>query len=214
VERGPRALNASVAVLVLTLAAAGVIVGAVDVVAIAFAENLGVPGATGIVLSAYALGSAVSGLTFGAFNPPWRPHAMLLVAVAGTALTTLPLLLVGGIAALSLTVLLAGVFFAPTMILAMTLIERVVPPARLTEGMTWVLTGLTVGTALGTFTAGLAVESSGTTGGFLVAVAAGLTALGAVAAGTPLLRRTSATVTHRGEAVGSATLGAGTEEET
>lgn len=219
--RGPRALSAPVAVLVLALTACGVIVGAVDVVAVAFAEDLGVPGATGIVLSAYALGSAVSGLAFGALNPPWRAHTMLLVAVTGTALTTLPLLAVGGIATLSLAVLLAGVFFAPTMILVMTLIERVVPPARLTEGMTWALTGLTVGTALGTFSAGLAVESSGTTGGFLVAVAAGLLALATVAAGTPLLRGASATVVHRGQGTGrgeeadsARVVAAGPEEET
>lgn len=192
-ERGPRGLGARVVVLVLVLAAGGVIVGAVDVVAVAFAEDLGVPGATGIVLSAYALGSAVSGLAFGALNPPWSAHATLVLAVAGTALTTLPLLLVGGIAALAVSVFAAGVFFAPTMILVMTLIERSVPPARLTEGMTWALTGLTVGTAVGTLTAGLTVESSGTTGGFLVAVVAGLTALTVTVAGTPLLRGAAAT---------------------
>ena len=139
---------------------------------------------------------------------------MLLVAVAGTALTTLPLLAVGGIATLSVAVLLAGVFFAPTMILVMTLIEQVVPRSRLTEGMTWALTGLTVGTALGTLTAGLRVEASGTTGGFQVAVAAGLVALGVVAAGGSLLRRASGAVAHQGEEAGSATLSAGPEEET
>ncbi|GHC89038.1 MFS transporter [Nocardiopsis terrae] len=212
--RGARVLGAPVAVLVLTLVAAGMIVGTVDVVAVAFAEDLGAPGASGIVLSAYALGSAVSGLAFGALNPPWRAHTMLLLAVVGTALTTLPLVAVGGIAALSLVVLLSGVFFAPTMILVMTLIESVVPPARLTEGMTWALTGLTVGTALGTLAAGTAVESSGTTGGFLVAVVAGLAALGIVATGTPLLRRATATADRRGEGAASATLAAGPEEET
>ncbi|WP_017596333.1 MFS transporter [Nocardiopsis potens] len=165
--------SAPLAVLALTLLAGGVIVGAVDVAAVAFAESLGVPGATGIVLSAYALGSAASGLAFGALNLPWRPHLVLLAAVTGTGLTTLPLLVAGNIWALSAAVLLAGVFFAPTMILVMTLIEKAVPASSLTEGMTWALTGLTVGTAIGTFTAGLAVERAGTAGGFAVTVAAG-----------------------------------------
>ncbi|MDA2805246.1 MFS transporter [Nocardiopsis suaedae] len=176
-------------VLALTLLAGGIIVGAVDVVAVAFAESLGVPSATGIVLSAYALGSAISGLAFGALNLPWRPQRALLAAVAGTGLTTLPFLLVGDIWTLSAAVFFAGVFFAPMMILVMTLIEKVVPPSALTEGMTWALTGLTIGTATGTFAAGLAVERAGTTAGFLVTVAAGALIVVIVAVCLPMLGR-------------------------
>lgn len=185
--KGPGALSGALVVLVLTLLAGGVIVGAVDVVAVAFAESLGVASATGIVLSAYALGSAVSGLTFGVLDIPWRLHTMLIVAVAGTFVTTLPFLVVGSIWTLSVAVFFAGIFFAPTMILVMTLIERTVPPSKLTEGMTWALTGLTIGTAIGTFSSGLAVEGYGTTGGFLVAVAAGAVAVLLVLVFAPLL---------------------------
>ncbi|MFW5415672.1 MFS transporter [Nocardiopsis sp. CNT-189] len=177
------------AVLALTLLAGGVIVGTVDVVAVAFAESLGVPGATGIVLSAYALGSAASGLAFGALDLPWKPHRALLAAVAGTGLTTLPLLFAGGIWTLSAAVLIAGAFFAPTMITAMTLIEKAVPASSLTEGMTWALTGLTVGTGIGTLAAGLVVERAGTTAGFAVAVAAGALAAATAALSQRLLGR-------------------------
>jgi MFS family permease len=197
--KGAGALSGTLLVLVLTLLAGGVIVGAVDVVAVAFAESLGVTSATGIVLSAYALGSAVSGLTFGALNLPWRLHTMLAVAVAGTFATTLPFLVVGSIWTLSVAVFFAGIFFAPTMILVMTLIERTVPPSKLTEGMTWALTGLTVGTAIGTFSSGLAVEEYGTTGGFLVAVAAGAVALALVLVFTPLLGRAQEGTQQAGE---------------
>jgi MFS family permease len=190
--KGASALSGSLLVLVLTLLAGGVIVGSVDVVAVAFAESLGVTSATGVVLSAYALGSAISGLTFGVLNLPWRLHMMLIVAVAGTFVTTLPFLVVGSIWTLSVAVFFAGIFFAPTMILVMTLIERTVPPSKLTEGMTWALTGLTIGTAIGTFSSGLAVEESGTTGGFLVAVAAGALALVLTLVFAPLLARAQA----------------------
>ncbi|WP_150254482.1 MFS transporter [Nocardiopsis deserti] len=208
---GATALSGALLVLVLTLLAGGVIVGAVDVVAVAFAESLGVTSATGVVLSAYALGSAVSGLTFGLLNLPWRLHRTLIVAVAGTFVTTLPFLVVGSIWTLSVAVFFAGIFFAPTMILVMTLIERTVPPSRLTEGMTWALTGLTIGTAIGTFSSGLAVEESGTTGGFLVAVAAGALALVLALAFAPLLgriqersRRAQEEQNAEGEAAGTA----------
>ncbi|WAE72107.1 MFS transporter [Streptomonospora nanhaiensis] len=200
--RRTRFLGLPLAVLILVLGAGGVIVGAVDVVAVAFAEELGAPGATGLVLSAYALGSAVSGLGFGALNPRGRPHVLLVAAVAGTAATTVPFLAVGGIAALAAAVFVSGLFFAPTMILVMTLVERIVPAERLTEGMTWALTGLTVGTAGGTFAAGTAVEGSGTTGGFLVAVAAGGAALVAVAVAAPLLGRAAALPEEGGETGG------------
>jgi MFS family permease len=216
----PERLGGALAVLVLVLLASGVIVGAVDVVAVAFAEERGVAAATGVVLSAYALGSAVSGLTFGALNLPWRPSSLLLPAVAGTAATTLPFLLIGDIWTLSAAVFFSGLFFAPTMILVMTLIERIVPAPRLTEGMTWALTGLSIGTALGTFCAGLAVEGSGTTGGFLVAVTAGAAALAVVVAATPWLRRAEARARAKGHdspagrAADAATLGRGPEEET
>ncbi|MDT1000495.1 MFS transporter, partial [Pseudomonas aeruginosa] len=66
----------------------------------------------------------------------------------------MPLLGVESILALALTVLVAGVSVAPTMILAMGLVERAVDPARLTEGLTWAITGLGIGMALGSALAG------------------------------------------------------------
>ncbi|MEU3213032.1 MFS transporter [Nocardiopsis alba] len=209
-ERGRRLLDTHLLLLVAILLAGGVIVGAIDVVAVAFAEARGVPGATGIVLSCYALGSAVSGLVFGGLRIPWRPRTQLTVAVTGTALTAPLLLTADGIVTLSLVVLVSGVFFAPMMILVMTLIEGIVAPERLTEGMTWALTGLTVGTALGTFAAGRAVEAGGTDGGLHVAIVAGAAALVVVLVANRLPER----VAKGGEEVNdSATLGSRTEEE-
>nr|MDT0525196.1 MFS transporter [Streptomyces sp. DSM 41633] len=61
---GPLAL----ALLALTLVAGGTIVGTVDVVSVAFAEEQGSPAGAGIVLSVYAVGSAGAGLAFGALG--------------------------------------------------------------------------------------------------------------------------------------------------
>ncbi|XOT98069.1 MFS transporter, partial [Alcaligenes pakistanensis] len=47
----------SVRLLALLMVAMGVIVGTVDIVSVAFAEQMGQPGAASVVLSAYALGS-------------------------------------------------------------------------------------------------------------------------------------------------------------
>ncbi|MFE3382456.1 MFS transporter [Streptomyces anulatus] len=163
--------------LALTLVAGGAIVGTVDVVSVSFAEQQGSPAGAGIVLSVYAAGSAVAGLVFGTLRLRTPLPRLLVLGTAGTALTTLPLLLVGDLVTLSAAVFLPGLFFAPTMIVVMGLVERTVPPAVLTEGMTWAITGLSVGVASGAAVSGAIVDRFGPGGGFVVAVAAGATAL-------------------------------------
>ncbi|AXB44712.1 MFS transporter [Amycolatopsis albispora] len=160
-------------VLVLVLTAGGTIVGTVDVVSIAFAEAHGNTMAAGVVVSVYAIGSAVAGLVFGGLKLTVPLPRLLLLGTLGTALTTVPMLLVTSVTGLAATVFFAGVFFAPSMIVIMTLVERIVPASALTEGMTWALTGLNVGVALGAAVAGQAVEGFGPSGGFTVAVVAG-----------------------------------------
>ncbi|MFH9242611.1 MFS transporter [Streptomyces anulatus] len=163
--------------LALTLVAGGAIVGTVDVVSVSFAEQQGTPAGAGIVLSVYAAGSAVAGLVFGTLRLRTPLPRLLVLGTAGTALTTLPLLLVGDLVTLSAAVFLPGLFFAPTMIVVMGLVERTVPPAVLTEGMTWAITGLSVGVASGAAVSGAIVDRFGPGGGFVVAVAAGAAAL-------------------------------------
>ncbi|RZS38948.1 MFS transporter [Herbihabitans rhizosphaerae] len=169
--------DAPVLLLVLILLAGGVIVGTVDVVSVAFAEHLGSPASAGIVVSVYAVGSGVSGLIFGTLRVTVPFPRLLVLLVAGTAVTTVPLLLVDGILSLSAAVFVAGVFFAPSMITIMSLIERLVPSERLTEGMTWAITGLSTGVALGAAVSGRTVDAFGPIGGFVVAIVAGGAAL-------------------------------------
>lgn len=162
-----------VRLLTLLMVAMGVIVGTVDIVSVAFAAALGQPAAASLVLSAYALGSCVAGLVFGALRLDQPLHRLLLLGGLATAATTVPLSLVGGIPALVIAVLVAGLFFAPTMIVAMSLVERVVPEQRLTEGMTWLLAGLNIGVAAGAALSGQVLDEGGAQAGFTVALAAG-----------------------------------------
>ncbi|WP_282258569.1 MFS transporter [Stenotrophomonas sp. PS02301] len=159
--------------LAVLMVAMGVIVGTVDIVSVAFAAHVGQPAAASVVLCAYAAGSCLSGVLFGALKLQTPLRRLLLLGGIATALTTLPLLLVGSIAALAVTVFAAGVFFAPTMIVAMSLIEQQVPPGQLTEGMTWLLAALNVGVALGAAIGGYGVDAHGPRAGYLVALCAG-----------------------------------------
>lgn len=162
-----------VRLLALLMMAMGIIVGSVDVVSVAFAELSGQPAAASLVLSAYAFGSCSAGLLFGALRLTTPLHRQLLVGGLAVALTTLPLWLAGSITTLTGAVLLAGVSFAPTMIIAMSLVERLVAVEKLTEGMSWLLAGLNIGVALGAAVSGRLVDSFGLQAGFSVAIGAG-----------------------------------------
>ena len=168
---------ADVRLLTLLMVAMGVIVGTVDIVSVAFAEHMGMPAAASVVLSCYAFGSCVAGLVFGALKLDTPLHKLLLLGGLATAVTTLPLLQAGNIVGLAGAVLVAGLFFAPTMIVAMSLVERIVPENRLTEGMTWLLAGLNIGVSGGAAASGQVVDAWGAKAGFNVALAAGAAVL-------------------------------------
>ncbi|MBP7662915.1 MAG: MFS transporter [Shewanella sp.] len=168
---------ADIRLLALLMMAMGVIVGTVDIVSVAFAEQQGQPAAASLILSAYAVGSCLSGLLFGSLKLPIPLHRMLLLGGLATAITTVPLLLVASIPTLAIAVFVAGIFFAPTMIVAMSLVERQVPEHQLTEGMTWLLAALNVGVALGAAVSGQVIDDGGALVGFSVALCAGMLVL-------------------------------------
>ncbi|MGF6153941.1 MFS transporter [Pseudomonas fluorescens] len=170
--------SADVRLLMLLMGAMGTIVGVVDVVSVAFAQQQGQPAAASIVLSVYAIGSCLAGLAFGALKPNAPLPRLFLYGGVATALTTLPLLLAGNILGLSLAVFVAGLFFAPTLIVAMGLVERIVPPAKLTEGLTWLITGLSIGVAIGAAGSGWLVDAFGARSGFWLSITAGAVVLG------------------------------------
>ncbi|MBN3229086.1 MFS transporter [Pectobacterium brasiliense] len=188
--------QANVGLLALLMVAMGVIVGTVDIVSVAFAEQRGQPAAASLVLSAYAVGSCLAGLVFSALKLRTALHLLLLLGGLATAATTLPMLLVGSIPGLAAAVLIAGLFFAPTMIVAMSLVERLVPEHRLTEGMTWLLAGLNVGVALGAAVSGYVVDNSGARAGFAVALCAGVLVLLVALWGYQRLRTTPSPLPH------------------
>jgi MFS family permease len=170
--------SGDIRLLMLLMGAMGIIVGVVDVVSVAFAQQQGQPAAASIVLSVYAIGSCLAGLAFGMWKSSVPLPRLFLYGGIATALTTLPLLLAGNILGLSLAVFVAGLFFAPTLIVAMALVERIVPPAKLTEGLTWLITGLSIGVAIGAAGSGWLVDAFGARSGFWLSIAAGAVVLG------------------------------------
>ncbi|MFJ3658941.1 MFS transporter [Streptomyces sp. NPDC090119] len=185
-------------VLVATFVATGTIFGAIDVVTVAFADERGHKGLASVVLALYAAGSCLAGLVFGVLRLSGPPQRRWLLGVGAMAMSMIPLLLVGNLALLAVALFVAGLSIAPTMITTMSLIEQHVPRANLTEGMTWVGTGLAVGIALGSAMAGWVIDAAGARAGYGVPVAAGAAA---VVVGFLGYRRLCRPVTGRGGTV-------------
>ncbi|MFG2451102.1 MFS transporter [Streptomyces sp. NPDC048512] len=187
--------SAGLQVLVATFVATGAIFGAVDVVTVAFAEEQGHKAGASIVLAIYAAGSCLAGAVFGLLHFKAAPERRWLLGICAMAVSMIPLLLVGNLPFLAVALFVAGLSIAPTMITTMSLIEQHVPRAKLTEGMTWVSTGLAVGVALGSSVAGWVIDASGAKAGYLVPAVSGAVA---VAVGFLGYRRLSRPVPQRG----------------
>ncbi|KUN78870.1 MFS transporter [Streptomyces bungoensis] len=195
--------SAGLRVLVATFVATGAIFGAVDVVTVAFADERGHKSAASVVLALYAAGSCAAGVVFGLLRVTGAPERRWLLGVAAMAVSMIPLLLVGNLPLLAVTLFVAGLSIAPTMVTTMSLVEEHVPRARLTEGMTWVSTGLAVGVAFGSSVAGWVIDAAGARAGYGVPVASGAVAIAAGFLGYRRLRRPAAgrggTVGHHSE---------------
>ncbi len=173
--------NGGLQVLVLTFVATGAIFGSVEVVTVAFARAGGHDAASGPVLAVYALGSCLAGVVFGTLKPKGSMARRFIVGVSLMAVSMVPLALVsravsgvGGLAAIGGALFVAGISISPTLITAMALVERLVPAAQLTEGMTWTTTGLALGVALGSSAAGWMVDAAGAPAAYWVPVGAGV----------------------------------------
>ena len=180
-----------VQIVTLALVAIGAIFGTAEVTVIALTAEFGNAAAASLVLGGYALGSMFVGLVYGALKPRMPLSRQFAIAIAIAAATTVPLLFVGNIPMLALALFVSGAAISPTFITAFGLIERLVPAAKLTEGITWVMTGIGIGMAIGSFATGWVIDAFGPGQGFWVSVAAG-----GVAVLTALLGQRSLAVSH------------------
>ena len=176
-----------VQIVTLALVFVGATFATAEVTAVAITEALGEPGAASLVIGVYAVGSFVVGLIVGALNLRLALERQLLIALGVLAVTAWPLPFVGNVPMLALAVFASGVAISPTFITAFGLIERRVPAAMLTEGITWVMTGIGIGMALGSFVSGWVVDTFGPGNGFWVSVIAAALAFLTVLAGQAVL---------------------------
>ena len=180
-------------IIFLALLATGVIGGSIDVAVVAFANAQDWPMAASFILAAYALGSMTAGLAFGALRIALPIERQLLVGILVTAVTAILPILSPDVYIMTGVIFVAGLSFAPTMVIVLNLGTIIVPPSKLTEGLTWMTTGISIGVALGGALAGQIIDAYGARAGFCVAIAAGLAMVVVVLIGLRTLRAASAT---------------------
>lgn len=176
-----------VQIVTLALIFVGAIFATAEVTAVAMTEALGQPEAASLVIGVYAAGSFVVGLLVGAINRPMALERQLMIALAVLAVTSWPLPFANTVPLLAVAVFFSGIAISPTFITAFSLIEQRIPEAALTEGVTWVMTGIGVGMAAGSFLSGWVVDMYGAQNGFWASVACAFLALLTVLAGQKAL---------------------------
>ncbi|MFI5735430.1 hypothetical protein ACIA49_35300 [Kribbella sp. NPDC051587] len=188
---GPRGAGLRVPgmrVLTTTLLFAGVVTGMLNVAVPAYAERQGESWAGGVLLAVIASSSMIGGLWYGAVGwtaTPGRRYVRLAIAAA----VAVSLLAVAGSAAILGGLLaLVGIFAAPRMITAYTLLDELAPRDSLTQGYSWLVSGIAAGSAVGSTIAGAVVQRYGVPQSFALAgvsaaVGAGVAVMGRAALG-------------------------------
>ncbi len=175
---GPRHRSAvryrGIVLMTVVAAAMGGVFASAELTMVAFCGQRGATGASGLVLACFAFGSGVSGLTYGA-----RQRAASVLdrfRLQALVLGVLPLVLLAAVnvGVLAGCAFVVGLGIAPTLITAFGLISRIVPATALTEGMSWLTTGLSVGYGIAAAIVGRLADAHGARAGFVVTIGCGL----------------------------------------
>jgi MFS family permease len=155
----------------------GGVFGGVEISTIGFADQHGQASLAGPLLACYAGGSMVAGIIYGSIRWRWSLPRRLVTGALTMTLTITVLPFVHRPAVLAPCLFIAGFGTAPTLISGFSLVERLVPPGQLTEGLTWATTGIVVGIALASPVAGRLVDDRGAREAFTVGVVSGAVAV-------------------------------------
>ncbi|MFD5417671.1 MFS transporter [Streptomyces sp. NPDC127069] len=155
-----------------SLALQGAMFGACQAGIASLTARLGVPGQAGIVYAAMGVVSAAVGLALGALPARFGLRLRWRVATGAALVLSVPLLFTQTLWPLYAVVTVLGAAYAPHLITAFALTERVVAPSRLAESMAFAASSLVAGQAVALAVSGRLAEAYGPAGAFAVAVGA------------------------------------------
>ncbi len=154
--------------VVLAVLGLGVTIGFVEVAVPAVAVSAGWPPMGGLMLSLWSASSVLFGVLYA--SRPWpRPmHLRLPALLAGFGLLTALVALPSSLPLIAVTLVVSGTLIASQSTAHSAVIEHVAPAGTAAEAFGWIITGGTVGIAVGQAAGGVLVEAAGTAVTFLV----------------------------------------------
>jgi hypothetical protein len=187
-SRDPLRIPPLVVVTVVMLGL-GIVFGALEIAVVSFADDIDNRAWAGGLIASYAAGSMIAGIVVGArkvrmplhIQWPWQ-CAFLTATTAVLPWTTTPVVL-------TVLMFIAGIAVAPALITGFSLVELLVPATRLTEALTWALSGMGLGLSGAAALSGALVDVGGTYLAFLVAAGGALLCFVVAAGAARLLGR-------------------------
>ena len=182
------------ALVLVALLAVGIVLGTVEVAAPAVAESVGSVGVAGILLAAFAAGSAIGGLLYG--QRTWRASLTTRLLTAAAAMTAFcaASTLLPGVVALGIGLAIVGFFLAPSLVTGYLLADELTTPEVRTEASSWINTAVNAGAAAAAVVVGLVVDIGTPHLGFTVGAAIALTLL--VIAAPMMIRKDRRSLLH------------------
>lgn len=177
------------AAVLIALLGVGVVLGTVEVVAPAVADSQGSVGLAGVLLAAFAAGSAVGGLLYG--QRTWRSTLVKRLLISGTVMTVLCALVatIGPVVVLGVGLAAVGFFLAPSLVTGYLLADDLTAAEVRTEASSWINTAVNAGAAAAAILVGFTVDALEPRIGFIVGAGTALVLL--ASASVPLLRNST-----------------------
>lgn len=183
------ATNGVVRLLTIVMFIIGLFFGVLDTGLLGFSESIGKPTVSSVALVLESIVSVLSGFAFGMLtikkSPLWQ--LVTISVLFGGAYSLL--FLVNSAATLIAFATIASFAYAPFLITCNMACERTSPAENLTEALTWLSTGSTLGLAIGPTLGGLVVDNLGALSTFSVSAALSVCVPLCMIACIPLFKR-------------------------
>ncbi|MEU9083145.1 MFS transporter [Streptomyces sp. NPDC048357] len=164
-------------VLIFAFLGIGAVFGGMQVSLAAFSNEIGNPGANGLLYGVFAAGNMIAGIAMGAVAWKIGPRRRLILGYIGLTAAASVLWAAHSMILLGALGLIVGLFIAPALITGYTMVEQLVPAGARTEAFTWLTGSIAFGQAIAVTLAGRLTDAHGSSYGFLVPMAATALAL-------------------------------------
>lgn len=135
---------------------------AFDVTMTALMRSMEKDSLLGLQLALFAVGSCIGALIFGSRphrGDPWRRLIILMTYLAAGFLLIALFSQMHSLAAIGVVELVSGLSIAPLFATGNLMVKQIVPASSLTEGLSWLSTAGTIGSALGSAFSGRILDS-------------------------------------------------------